>query len=139
MFAVNDEILDTNLSKIYINDREVSPDANGVISQKVKKGSECIITITVPEKYSFTNWFLSDGKSNLGALSEQPTLTLQIDETEEQKIIVANLYQEKNPIANMGYLWWIIGGSVAGIALIGLLVFVIVRKRKDNSYKNMYY
>ena len=138
LFAVNDEILDTTLSKIYINDREVSPDANGVISQKIKKGTECVISVTIPEKYEFTNWFLSDGKSNLGALSEQPTLTIQIDENEEQKIIVANLYQEKNPIANMGYIWWIIGGSVGGVALIGLAVFLIVRKRKDNSYKNMY-
>ena len=138
-FAVNDEIIDTNLSKIFINDREITPDANGVISQKVKKGSECVITVTLPEKHEFTNWFLSDGTKNMGALSEQLTLTLQIAEDEEQKIIVANLFQEKNSMANMAYLWWIIGGAVAGVAIVGLFVFLIVRKRKDNSYKNMYY
>lgn len=136
-FAVNNEIVDDILSKVYINDRELSAE-NNVISKKETMGSTCKIKVTLPTDYEFTNWFLSDGTSNLGVQSEELEFMLTIGE-EEEIVLVANLYQEKDPINNMSYLWWIIGGSIAGIALIGLCVFLIVKKRKDNSYKNMYY
>lgn len=136
-FAVNDEIVDDILSNIYINGVEIPPQ-EGVISKVESMGTNCTVRVVLPAGYEFTNWFLSDGTSNLGTQSEELEFVLEIG-NEEDMMLIANFYKEEDPIKNLGYIWWIIGGSVIGIALIGFVVFLIVKKRKDNSYKNMYY
>ena len=138
-FAVNGEVVEENLTSIKVIDSNgqttLQPNEQGVIT--FKKPMESSITVVfgeVPTDYEFESWT----NTTTGTNSYDQTLPLTSGE-EESLQIVLNFTHDENNGMGMGYIWWIIGGSVAGILLIGLIVFLIVKKRKDNSYKNMYY
>ena len=138
-FSVNGEIVDENLTTIQIVDSDgntTTLQANDQGKFTYKKPMENSITITfmMPSDYEFESW----SNNATGVLSGEQYLILQSGEEESMQIVL-NFTNDDNTGAGMGYIWWIIGGSVAGILLIGLIVFLIVKKRKDNSYKNMYY
>ena len=138
-FAINDEIVDENLSKVYFDGIELAT-TNDVYFKKVKMGTDHTVKINIPAEYEITNWYLSDGTNNLGVIAlEQDEIELSTTEEDEEIILVVNLFKEVDDITNNSALWWIIGGSVGGILVIGLVIFLIIKKKKDNSYKNYYY
>ncbi len=133
-FSVNDEVTTENITNIYINGMRVAPNEDGTITYKQAMNIPIVITFDMPSGYGFKSWYNPNG----GTLSMSESLTLNVGEEETMQIIL-NFTSDDNATGGMGYIWWIIGGSVAGILIIGLVVFLIVKKRKDNSYKNMYY
>ena len=138
-FAVNDKIIDENLSKVYFDGIELTL-TDDVYFQKVKMGTEHTVKINVPAEYEITNWYLSDGTNNLGVIAlQQEEIELSTTNEDEEIILVVNFFKEVDDMTSNSALWWIIGGSVAGVLIIGLVIFLIVKKKKDNSYKNYYY
>ncbi len=138
-FAVNDKIIDENLSKVYFDGIELTL-TDDVYFQKVKMGTEHTVKINVPAEYEITNWYLSDGTNNLGVIAlQQEEIELSTTNDDEEIILVVNLFKEVDDITSNSTLWWIIGGSVAGVLIIGVVIFLIIKKKKDNSYKNYYY
>ena len=138
-FAVNDKIIDENLSKVYFDGIELTL-TDDVYFQKVKMGTEHTLKIIIPAEYEITNWYLSDGTNNLGVIAlKQEEITLSTTNEDEEIILVVNFFKEVDDMTSNSALWWIIGGSVGGLLIIGLVVFLIVKKKKDNSYKNYYY
>ncbi len=133
-FAINDNMTQDNISSIYINGMLIEPNEDGTITYKQAMNSTIAVEVVLPADYEFGSWYRPDG----GTLSNELSFSLSVGE-EESMQVVANFSKDTNPVSGLGYIWWIIGGSVAGIAIIGLVVFLIVKKRKDNSYKNMWY
>ncbi len=138
-FAINDQIVDDNLSKVYFDGIELTT-TNDVYLKKVKMGTEHTVKINIPAEYEITNWYLSDGVNNLGVIAlQQEEIELSTTTDDDEIILVVNLFKEVDDITSNSAIWWIIGGSVGGVLIIGLVIFLIVKKRKDNSYKNYYY
>ena len=133
-FSVNNENTNENITNISINGVRVTPNEDGTITYKQAMNTPIVITFDMPSGYEFESWYNPNG----GTLSMSESLTLNVGEEETMQIII-NFTRDDDATGGMGYIWWIIGGSVAGILVIGLVVFLIVKKRKDNSYKNMYY
>ncbi len=136
-FAINGKIGDSVLSKIYFDNVELTQ-TDGVFVKKVKIGTTHTVKVVLPAGYEFTSWFYSDGTSNLGSVSNELEATITAD-SEEPLVLVADFFKEENIIDGNSWIWWVIGGSVALLAIIGITIYVVIKKRKDNSYKNYYY
>ena len=136
-FAVNGKIGDDVLSKIYFDNVELTA-TNGEFVKKVKLGTTHTVKVILPAGYEFTSWFYSDGTSNLGSASNELEATITAD-SEETLVLVADFFKEENIIDANSWIWWVIGGSVALLAIIGITIYIVIKKRKDNSYKNYYY
>lgn len=96
------------------------------------KGSEVNLTAKVKEGFTFVGWY--DGSGKILSSSEQ--LTYLLDSEYDQMTFVVKVEPiEKN--INLTWLW-ITLGTLGGLAAIGAIVFVIIKKSKDNAYKNFY-
>ena len=123
-----------NLTNIYIGGVMVTPNEDGSITYKQPMNTPISISFELPAGYDFDRCY--DGNGAIISTTESFTLPAT---NEENRQLVLAFTKDDNLGGGMGYIWWIIGGSVAGILLVGFIVFIIVKKRKDNSYKKMYY
>lgn len=137
-FAVNDIVGSANLSKVYIDGVEITP-VDNVYSKKVKMGTTHTIKVVLPSEYEFTNWFVSDGTSNLGVISQ--SIETQITASEEDSAIyVANFFKEEKKADNSLIIWLSISGGVILLGgIIAIIIVVVKKKNEGNSYKNFYY
>ena len=133
-FSVNNEVTTENLTNIYIGGVMVTPNEDGSITYKQPMNTPISISFELPAGYDFDRCY--DGNGAIISTTESFTLPAT---NEENRQLVLAFTKDDNLGGGMGYIWWIIGGSVAGILLVGFIVFIIVKKRKDNSYKKMYY
>lgn len=138
-FAVNDEIIDDNLSKIYFDGLELALTDEKYI-KKVKMGSTHTIKINVPAEHQIKDWYLSDGTNNLGVVAlDETQIDLTTSSEDESLVLVINFSKEVDATKSNATLWWILGGVGGGLAIIGLTIFIIIKKKKNNLYKNYYY
>ena len=137
-FAVNDEIKDEILSRVYFGEDEII-EKNGAITVKAVMGQTHKFSVVLPAGYEFSNWFTSDGTVNLGSIGDTLEIELDITENDDALILVANFAQEVEPEQNGSYIVWVIVGVVGVLVVVGLVIFLIIKKKKDNGYKNMYY
>lgn len=135
-FALKNEIISDVLSSVTIDGE--NPEKDGVIFKKVAMDKSYYVEVVLPAGYKFLNWYTSDGEMNLGTIGDTLGVNLDITSEDESMILVANfekVEEEKN--TNMSLIWVIVGVSAVLIG-VGVAIFLIVRKKKDTSYKNFY-
>lgn len=137
-FGINSEIQNDILSQVYVDNKLVEPDENGELSLKVKLGSTHQVRVILASGYEFGGWFESNGTSNIGDLSDSEEMTITASSEEEEMIIVSNFLKDvPKETGDSSTVWLIVGCSVA-LVVLGVVIFFLVRKKKDNSYKNLY-
>lgn len=94
----------------------------------VQKG-DFVIIAELSEEYEIDGWY-SHGR----LLSNSLTLESQ---TEDEEMILTLKVAKINRVANLTWLW-ITLGCLGGAGLITVIVVIIVKKSKDNAYKNFY-
>ena len=88
------------------------------------------MSIELDEKYVLDGWYSQYGNL-LGNLQ-----TLESETDGDEMLIVIKVSKQDN-VTNLVWLW-ITLGCLGGAGLIAVVVVVIVKKSKDNAYKNFY-
>lgn len=136
-FAVNNEIVEEILSVVKIDGENIEKD--GVLAKKVAMDKSYYIDVILPSGYNFLNWYTSDGTQNLGSIGDTLGIDLQITSEDESLILVANFELIEEEKEEGSPIIWIVIGAVVVLAIVGVCIFLILRKKGDNGYKKMYY
>lgn len=119
--------VDNNAGKIFV---EVDGVKTEVKDLSVVKGKEVKLSYEVNDGYKFVEWL----DENNRRLSSEEVCMIN---TEDDSLIVFARFEKIEGGKNLLGLW-ITLGIIGGLLLIGGIVWIIVAKRKDNSYKNFY-
>ena len=137
-FAINNKLVNENLTTVLINDKVITPTEDGVITYKAKMGEKYTLSVTLPPELQFTSWYESDGTSNVRDLASTMTMEITASQDSETMIVVANFAKEIEDSQSDSALLWIIIGCAGGLTVCVVVIILIVKKKKDNSYKSMY-
>lgn len=135
-FAINNTIIDDLLTTVTIDGE--NPEKDGVLFKKLPMEKSYYIEAVLPAGYEFVNWYTSDGQMNLGSVGDSLGIDLQITAEDESLVLVANFKEVEKEQDQGNPIIWVIVGVVGVLAIVGVTIFLIVRKKKDSSYKNMY-
>ena len=98
---------------------------------KIQKDKEFVLIAEPEEGFTFDGWY-----SNGSKLSSETSYTLVASSVEDVQNIEARFIDD-----NAGFglrTLWIILGVVGGLLAVGGIVWLIIAKKRDSSYKNYY-
>jgi len=154
-FTREDEIAIQNIYSVEVNGENMS----GLTSIAIGKTGEVVIKITVDAEYEINKDVLFNSVQNskkqptISASKESSTLngvnvtiytyTFQagkLDTTKggndgrtfEFKLALGEVVEEENPYK----LWIILGSSIGGVVVVGLIIFIIIKKTMNRKIKS---
>lgn len=124
---LNSGEVDNNAGKIFV-------EIDGVKSElkefSVIKGKEIKLSFETDDGYKFIEWV---DENNRRLTADDICFVM----AEEDQLNVYARFEKIDDVKNLVWLW-ITLGVVGGLLLIGVIIWIIVAKRKDKAYKNFY-
>ncbi len=107
----------------------------------ISRDADVVIRIEVRDGYEFLGWQAgntSDPIENFLRDSEASDEEITFRTSNQEFLLIANIEKSENAASDLTWLWWTLGG-IGGAAIIGVAIWLIVRRSRRSSFMSDYY
>lgn len=141
--TVRTSLSSENCATIYINEvpYEYSSDNNYIFSGVVSRDADVIIRIEVKDGYEFRGWQAGNTTDPIESFlkdSQASDQTITFRTSNPQFLLIANIERSENAGSDLTWLWWTLGG-IGGAGILGVAIWLIIRKSRSADFMSNYY
>ena len=132
-----------NCATIYINEvpYDFTEENSYIFQGAISRDADVVIRIEVRDGYEFLGWQAgntSDPIENFLRDSEATDEEITFRTSNQEFLLIANIEKSENAASDLTWLWWTLGG-IGGAAIIGVAIWLIVRRSRRSSFMSDYY
>lgn len=132
-----------NCATIYINEvpYEYSSENNYVFSGSISRDADVIIRIEVKDGYEFKGWQAGNTSDPIESFLKNSSASdeeITFRTSNQQFLLIANIEKSEDAGSNLNWLWWTLGG-IGGAGILGVAIWLIIRKSRSAGFMSDYY